>query len=334
MADQAVDDDDVFIYRGGKVPQHVKNAIIHHSVKKVEKEAFAFGDGSNRYGQNMILGAVIESVIFHAGVEEIEKRAFGRCYHLSSLKLPGVRKIKGMAFRVCTGLRDVEFGGNLHTIESYAFHKCSNLRSLTTLSVRTIGERAFLECSCLTDAVFGEELDSLGPGAFERCESLKRIAIPLKDGLFVASWGMDGYSQFDGCRKLETVDLVGGVHKTVASLHHESWRNEMIENINCINRVLPLTSEDKKSEEISTWMSSVINKLACFKAKHMVLLQEATTLLELALWKAKLGEKEENCAEGRPKKARLAADCKRKEKRITSGANTVIKNVLPFLQLE
>ena len=108
----------------------------------------------------------------------------------------------------------------------------------------------------------------------------------------------------------------------------------MIENITSINRVLPLTSEDEKSEEINTWMSSVNNKLACFKAKHMILLQEATTLLELALWKAKLSEKEDNCAEGRTKKARVDVDCRRKEERITCGANTVIKNVLPFLQLE
>lgn len=331
--DQAVDDiDDVFIYRGGKVPQHVKNAIIHHSVKKVEKEAFGFG-GDNE-NEDLEMGAEIESVIFHDDVEEIDVCAFGRCTNLSSLKLPGVRRIKGFAFRVCTGLRDIEFGDNLHTIELYAFHKCTNLRSLTALSVQTIGERAFLECKSLTDAVFGEELDSLGVGAFEDCESLKRIAIPLKAGLFVADWVYDGrHPQFDGCVNLERVDLVGGVHKTVASLHHESWRNEMREVINFINRLLPNTSADEKGGQINIWMTHVTITLERLKAMHMGILHEATTLLELAIWKAKLSEKEEDYAGGRTKKARVDVDCRRKEKRITSGANTVIKNVLPFLQL-
>ena len=108
----------------------------------------------------------------------------------------------------------------------------------------------------------------------------------------------------------------------------------MMENIKRISRILPITSAYNKGEEIDTWMTNVINKLECFKAMHMGSLHEATTLLELALWKAKLSEEEENYAGGRTKKARVDVDCKRKEKRITSGANTVIKNVLPFLQLE
>eukprot|EP00985_Skeletonema_marinoi_P011255 scaffold5329_cov126-Skeletonema_marinoi.AAC.10 len=65
------------------------------------------------------------------------------------------------------------------------------------------------------------------------------------------------------------------------------------------------------------------------------MLKEATTLLELALWKADLNEKEEGLVEregvrttrGRRKRAR-------KEICITSGASIVIKNVLPFLELK
>ena len=57
-------------------------------------------------------------------------------------------------------------------------------------------------------------------------------------------------------------------------------------------------------------------------------------LLELALWKAKLGEKEDSSAEGRTKKAKIDVESVRKERRITCGADMVIKNVLPFLQLK
>jgi len=82
-------------------------------------------------------------------------------------------------------------------------------------------------------------------------------------------------------------------------------------------------------------MDSVIDKMDHFKAEHHTCVKEAVTLLELALWKAKLGEKEENAAEGRTKKkAKLDGESVRKEKRITCGADMVIKNVLPFLQLK
>ena len=62
------------------------------------------------------------------------------------------------------------------------------------------------------------------------------------------------------------------------------------------------------------------------------------TLLELALWKAKLLYGEGKCnleEEGKKsKKAKIDVDSARKEHRVTCGANIVIKNVLPFLALK
>jgi hypothetical protein len=45
-------------------------------------------------------------------------------------------------------------------------------------------------------------------------------------------------------------------------------------------------------------MDSVNDKMNHFTAEHYRYVKEAITLLELALWKAKLGEKEDNSAEG------------------------------------
>ena len=108
----------------------------------------------------------------------------------------------------------------------------------------------------------------------------------------------------------------------------------MIAEINQINQVLPNTPADEKTAAIRQWVDSVIDGMDRYKAEHRSYVKEAVTLLELALWKAKLGEKEENCAEGRTKKAKLGAESARREKRITCGADMVIKNVLPFLRLE
>ena len=107
----------------------------------------------------------------------------------------------------------------------------------------------------------------------------------------------------------------------------------MTESINRIDQVLPTTPANEKTEEIRQWMESLLDKLDHYKAEHNRFVKEGTALLELALWKAKLGEKEDHVGEGRTKKAKIDTKDARNEKRITSGADIVIKNVLPFLKL-
>ena len=106
--------------------------------------------------------------------------------------------------------------------------------------------------------------------------------------------------------------------------------------INRINQVLPNTSVREKTDAIQRWMESVMDKLDHYKLEHYRYVKEGISLLELALWKAKLGEKEDDSVEGRTKKAKVdaGAESYRRDKRITCGADMVIKNVLPFLQLE
>ena len=108
----------------------------------------------------------------------------------------------------------------------------------------------------------------------------------------------------------------------------------MIAEINRINQVLPDTPVNEKTEVIRQWMESALNIMDRYKAEHNRYVKEGMTLLELAVWKTKLGEKEEHAAEGRTKKAKVDDESYRRDKRITCGADTVIKNVLPFLQLE
>jgi hypothetical protein len=69
-------------------------------------------------------------------------------------------------------------------------------------------------------------------------------------------------------------------------------------------------------------------------------LMEAISLLELALWKAQLDDSKEEVVKVESlgvtppaKKSKIDFATARQEKRITSGASIVIKNVLPFLSL-
>jgi len=95
---------------------------------------------------------------------------------------------------------------------------------------------------------------------------------------------------FTGCGNLKHIDLVEGeVHETIAALQLEEWRNDMYEEINSINQILPTVdagfSEEEddvgeKVEAIRTWIRSVLGKIIHYKAEHQRLLDEqvATTL--------------------------------------------------------
>ena len=157
--------------------------------------------------------------------------------------------------------------------------------------------------------------------------------MPLKAGMIVNN-------VFNYCENLERVDLVGGVHKTITSLHLESWRDVMNEEINRINHILPHTPATGtilggKNDAIKRWMEDTYSKMEQYKLEHITLLKEVATLLELALWKVKLEEEEENSLhEAVAERLNIDVRSARNELRITSGANIVIKNVLPFLKLE
>eukprot|EP00984_Skeletonema_dohrnii_P036476 scaffold37486_cov144-Skeletonema_dohrnii-CCMP3373.AAC.2 len=322
MADHADEGNgrDVFVYRGVRAPQHVTHVRIDESVEVIEESAF-------RRCKHLV------QVETHDGIRRVERGAFLICKLLRRINLQNVVEIGEYAFNGCTNLESVEFGDKLETIGRYAFAQCTSLKRLNLSTIVTINSLAFFSCTRLTDIEFSERLETIEACAFQECKRLQRISIPLKRYLFIGD-EYEQYGQFDECEQLRKVDLVGGIHTTVASLHMDSWRNEMEEEINQINQVLPNTPADDKTDEIRQWMDSVLDKMDHYKDEHRRYVKEAITLLELALWKAKLGEKEETCAEGRAKKAKIDAESARREKRITCGADMVIKNVLPFLRLE
>ena len=316
------DDDDVFVYMGGdqRVPRDVTHARVHKSVKIITWRAFM-------NCRNML------SIEMHDGVEIIEDWAFGACTSLRGIKLTGARVIERCAFSDCIYLEDVEFGDKLEIIGDSSFYRCTSLRTIKIAKIRCIGNYAFYNTE-LTGVELSEDLETIGRGVFMD-SPLRRIAIPLKDNL------LDDHAFID-CNDLSQVDLVGGIHKTVSSLLLESWRNEMKDEIERINRDLPNTPGNNNNKTATTrqWMERVICRIDHYKSEHFTLLKEFTSLIELALWKAKLDEefggalsKEDNESNA-TKKANIDVKAARQERRITSGASIVIKNVLPFLKLE
>eukprot|EP00577_Skeletonema_sp_RCC1716_P019975 CAMPEP_0113404096 /NCGR_PEP_ID=MMETSP0013_2-20120614/18196_1 /TAXON_ID=2843 ORGANISM="Skeletonema costatum, Strain 1716" /NCGR_SAMPLE_ID=MMETSP0013_2 /ASSEMBLY_ACC=CAM_ASM_000158 /LENGTH=312 /DNA_ID=CAMNT_0000289653 /DNA_START=440 /DNA_END=1375 /DNA_ORIENTATION=- /assembly_acc=CAM_ASM_000158 len=302
------------------VPGDVTHVIIDRSVNIIPERAF--------YHRELV------SVKMHEGIKIIVRWSFSDCFYLRKISLLGVREVEEGAFYFCRALTNVEFGNNLETIGNSAFRNCGSLQNITMPSVRFIGYAAFAYCEHVRCVEFGCNLETIGSNAFSGCPNLRRIAIPLKDDII---FPLDTHSrlcnQFDSCPNLTKVDLVGieGIHKTISSLLLESWQTEISAEINRINQVLPNSHDVEKTDLIRQWVRSVFSRMEHYKAEHNRLLKEHMTQLELALWKAKLDEKEE---ENSIQKVQAEIDGTRKEKRITSGASIVIKNVLPFLRLE
>ena len=118
---------------------------------------------------------------------------------------------------------------------------CRSLRSINLPSVEIVKVSAFYDCTALMDVKFGNKLERFDAHAFGECKSLERITIPLKYGI-IASDGT-----FTGCEKLNHVDLVEGegrLQKSIAALHLEDWRNDMNEEIDSINQILPTANDD------------------------------------------------------------------------------------------
>src|SRR6056300_1701960 len=114
MADHAAGDD-IFVYTGGRAPQHVVNAIIDESVEEIDDDAF-------RYNPNLL------SVVCHDGLLKVGKCAFFKCLSLQRIKMPGVKIIKQSAFCCCNSLTHVEFGDKLETVGNDAFNSCTSLK--------------------------------------------------------------------------------------------------------------------------------------------------------------------------------------------------------------
>ena len=264
-----------YIYRGGQpnIPRDTTHVFVH--AKKICAWVFHFHPN-------------IVEVICHDGVEQIEMGAFANCPSLRRVIMPGVKEVEEMAFNFCPALADVECG-KLEIIKEQAFHR-NSLKTINLPSARILEPWAFGECEALTDVKFGSKLERFDDGVFIKCKSLERINIPLKDNLFTDD------TTFSGCRNLKRVDVVEGemLHQTVGTLLREEWKQDMNEEIDSINQILPNVragegfdadamdygNPGEKALAIQRWIRSVLGKIVHYKAQHSRVLSEAVTAIQ------------------------------------------------------
>jgi len=163
-------DDDVFEYtgKGQIVPKKVVKVQFHPSVVEVEEKVFCECNE-------------LEEVVLNEGLQSIGYKAFYRCESLQNITIPStVTEIGDWAFHTCWKLKRVAFSKGLQKIGSSAFNTCRRLqRIILPSTVTEIDEGAFWHCTNLKEVVFNEGLKKIkGSSTFWGCSSLESVTIP------------------------------------------------------------------------------------------------------------------------------------------------------------
>ena len=228
----------------------------------------------------------IKELYCHEGVYRIEVAAF----ETSSIEraiMPGVEILEVGVFSHCEDLKYVDCD-KLKIIKDCAFECCPSIHSINLPSAEVVGEGAFADLHSMTDAKFGNKLISFGDRAFLNCKSMEHITIPLKNGLIPHD------NTFRLCSKLNRVDLVDGaiLKKTTNALLMEEWKNDMYNEIDSINQILPNTfagvwenpdDAGGKALAIRMWIAHVLHKIIYYKEKHSQVLKETAATLQSSL---------------------------------------------------
>ena len=138
------------------------------------------------------------------------------------------------------------------------------------------------------------------------------------------------YFSFAGALYQERVQflIMCGLSSRVEALPLKIWRDCIIEMIGIAD--FEDNNHIKKGDNLRE-LRSIQDKLAHFECEYPKL-KEATTLLELALWKLRMNAHSHTGMNIRRQKKRKTDEASvRRQSRVTCGANVIIGHVLPFL---
>ena len=235
----------------------------------------------------------LEEVALNEGLNKIGTKSFHSCKSLQSITLPStVTMIGKCAFEVCTKLRNVVFNEGLMTIGYGTFRLCISLESITMPStLREIGESSFSSCRDLRKVAFNEGLKKIGECAFRNCSMLTKVM--LNEG--VETIADDAFLDCDVLRKFIFPHISSRL-----GVIFQSYNNTETETVeNKLDEIRGDLIERDGSEVFATgaamnggqnWDSikQGIDKITSWISYYEI--KEATTILELALWKWKLNK--------------------------------------------
>lgn len=188
---------------GGFEVLELKGAAFRDSsLKKIDLSRTKISS-IKRSGFNNCSG--LESIVFPAGLTQIEDYAFWNCVKLGNIDLSGTKmaSIGYAAFNKCSALESVIFSPELTSMGDRAFILCSKLKEadLSRTKITEIGRSAFNECSSLESVKFPSELTQIKEYAFFGCSKLRKIDFSKTKTASI------GYAAFYDCRAADVVRL-------------------------------------------------------------------------------------------------------------------------------
>jgi hypothetical protein len=242
----------------------------------------------------------LSNVELREGLEIIDGWVFCQCTSLTSIRIPStVKKIGKGAFYSCSQVMNVELCEGLECIEWWAFHNCTSLGRITIPStVDCIYKTAFNHCNGLAAIVFCEKIEQF----------VHEVSLPWwNHGLSVVSLCTYCFlAQFNIPARLEQIKV--GL-----------WKNNIHDMLRRIPTMILSNEQEFKHERENEYLESIDSLLINYEY-----LQHSLAVLELALWKAKMGEHLSNNASYDNVKLLCRYDS-------LSMTSIIIPNVLAFL---
>jgi len=259
----------------------------------------------------------LKEVVLNEGLREIGKNAFRNCTALQNITIPSTVTETGQyAFSYCTSLRDVVLNEGLQNIGSHMFQCCESLQSITIPSTVTeISSNAFYHCNNLREVVLKEGIQKIkssafsfssiesitfpssvveiGQYAFSRCRNLREVVIyneKIQIGdksFFNCTTSLERFKFPRLFSRLDNVIEAGqtDIEAKMDDIPAVEWRDgELV--IPAIRRESSLFIMVENLVNIDTKkLDKIVRLIRYYEIK------EATTLFELALWKAKIDQK-------------------------------------------
>lgn len=300
--------DEIFQYTGREtVPKDVTIVHFHCNVTSIDVETF-------------YECSKLKEVVLNNGLQTVGKKAFAQCKSLERITLPCTVTSIGMeAFFDCTSLKELVLNEGIQKIYPQAFERCKSLQSITIpSSMVEIGRFTFNDCKCLREVFLNEGLQKIGVNAFSCCHSLQSITIP-------STVTYIGLASFQNCSELREVVCIEGLPEIESntfigclSLERITFPNlstrleAVIQagQVDVQNKIQQHINRDEIEWKRGGTIYILVDVTRSGEGWDLVKLQlrvdqivkwtkyyemkEATTLFELALWKTKIDQVEDD----------------------------------------
>lgn len=292
----------IFEYTGkeANLPEDMTILKIHHSITKIPDCLFTSFSKLREVVLNDCIAEIgkyafgrctsLESITFPSTMVKIDIHAFDNCPRLRNVVLnEGLRKIGNSAFIGCSSLEHITIPSTVTEIDNFAFKECDNLLKVEMkdeLQIRKIGTKAFEGCA-LESIRLPSSLTEIGEQVFWFCQEL--IEIELGEEIRII-----GKDAFGGCRSLERFKFPS--LSTRLDNIIQAGQTDIEAKMDDIPAVEWRGGELTIPPVRGFWTEVDINREKLDKVVGLIEyyeLQVATSLFELALWKAELDQAEE-----------------------------------------